>query len=331
MCGSISAWAQDSEDELVQEVTPEATAAPSVAPNTDAPAEISEDLSLESSTVPTAEATAEPSVETAVEPPAESPAAVADTPAEPATDAVAEPTSEALAVPTNEPVVENTPSSSESGEPAGLVEIQYPDEYQGPYLENRGTHGFMFDVNYQQYVPKSMLSQFEQATYKSVYENNPIALVEVQLAYKYNFALGGLTLGLGYGGGSTSSEVTGKDRSITLTKTSLAAGYIMDALFDEPYVAPYGQIQAWQMSIKEDSAGSPSLSQTTQVGFAYTVGALIQLNWLDESSAESGAHNFGLDNTYLDLFAVKYSKTQSVTDANTESDFSFGAGLRLEY
>lgn len=214
--------------------------------------------------------------------------------------------------------------------PPPLVEVYHDESSVAPYRERRATNGFMFSANYTGFLPKDYISTLDFVSYKDIFGKKPIPLVEVQLAYKYNFALGSITGGLGYGIGSLSADYSGAKRSISVNKPSVSLAYIMDALAPEPYLAPYLQFQAWQMHIKESSP-TDSFEADTKIGFDYTLGALIQLNWLDAVSARSATRCCGLENTYLDLYVAKYTKTQGSVDADTETDFTYGGGLRLEF
>lgn len=221
----------------------------------------------------------------------------------------------------NEEIKDDTP----------LVEVYHDIQETGDYRDRRSSHGFMFSANYQGFLPKNYISTLDSnPIYTDAFGKKSISMIEFQLAYKYNFSLGALTFGLGYGTGSVESDLSGDKRSLEVTKPSASIGYIMDALFAEPYVAPYLQLQAWQMGIKEKSS-TDDFNGDTKMGFDYTVGLLLQLNALDPSSAAAALNNTGLENTYLDVFVTKYTKTQSTADADTETDFNFGAGLRLEF
>jgi hypothetical protein len=94
-------------------------------------------------------------------------------------------------------------------------------------------------------------------------------------------------------------------------------------------------LNLWQMGLKETSfangAQTDSFSITTQMGYNYIVGFLFQLDWLDYDSAKTSTFDWGLENAFLDVYATQYAKTQSADDPNTETDWLYGAGLRLEY
>ncbi len=211
-----------------------------------------------------------------------------------------------------------------------LVQVERENNAVDLYEDRRTTHGFLFSVGYHNYTPKNYLSTLDLTVYSEIYGSSPIGMYEVQLSYKYNFDLGAMTAGLGYGSGSVSGTFNNTERTLSVTKPSLSIGYIADTLFSEPYFAPYFKVAVWQISVKE-SDGTQSFSGDTKMGFNYTIGALIQLNALDLDTSVYANKRFGLSNTYLDIFATQYTKTQDASDADTESELGYGAGLVFEF
>ena len=105
---------------------------------------------------------------------------------------------------------------------------------------------------------------------------------------------------------------------------------ILDALTKEPWLVPYAEIQPLVFSWAED-ADSDSKSGTSDVTFAYRAGLLIQLNKLDERAARSALVNYGLDNTFLDIFIHQHMTSESSSDVDLQSALSYGAGVKLEF
>ncbi|MNL47867.1 hypothetical protein D3C87_1706770 [compost metagenome] len=104
----------------------------------------------------------------------------------------------------------------------------------------------------------------------------------------------------------------------------------MDMLLDEPYAAPYVAYSMWKMGISEESPND-KFNATTQIGYSYSVGVLLQLDWIDYEVAKTATFNYGLENTFIDVYATQYAKTQAADDPNTSTDFTYGAGLRMEF
>ncbi len=231
----------------------------------------------------------------------------------------------------------DTKSEHNSAEEQSVdVETPYVEVYRdvdvfANYKDRRDNSGVLFSIDYHNLLPKSYLSTLDNSSFTDVYGENGVPMFEMQLAYKYNFSMGAIAIGAGYAMGTqTGVESNGKDATITITKPFLSATYIMDNIYEEPYIAPYGQVQMWQLGVQESSE-SNSFSGSTELGFSYAGGLLIQLNSIDADTARTSIKTMGLENTYLDLYAIKYMKSQSANDADTESELTWGAGLKLEF
>lgn len=211
-----------------------------------------------------------------------------------------------------------------------LVEVLHSEDIHDSYRERRTANGLLVSLNAENFFPKNYLSTLDNAIYTDLYGKNAILIVGIELAYKYNFSLGSMTLGAGYGAGTIDSSASGDARTLEVTRPFGSVAYIMDALFNEPYVVPYAELKIWQIGVSETSS-TDTYSANTGVGFTYSIGALFQLNALDSNTARGAIHEYGLENTYIDFYMAKYTQTQSAQDADTETDFNYGAGLRLEF
>lgn len=215
-------------------------------------------------------------------------------------------------------------------ETSPLVEVQYQQDNLAPYKERREDHGVYFGIDYEALELKNYVSTLDNKSYSEMFGSSPIPLIRASLDYKYNFALGSLAAGVDFGKGSLTDNMSGSDRTLEITKYGVGLKFTADMLMDEPYVAPYIGINVWQMEIAEKSP-TDSFSATTQMGYNYTVGLLIQLDWLDYQTAKNTTFDWGLENTFIDVYATQYAQTSAEDDPNTETDFLYGAGLRLEF
>ncbi|MFS4458908.1 hypothetical protein [Bdellovibrio sp. HCB2-146] len=220
---------------------------------------------------------------------------------------------------------------SEKNDPYALVEVEVSQDYLASYKARRETHGIYYGVQYEPLV----LSKYASTTqpglkYKDLFGDEPIGLIRFNVDYKYNFALGSLAAGIDLATGSVSGSKSGSSMSLDVTKMGANFQFTLDMLMDEPYAAPYFGLNLWQMELSEKSPAD-SFSATTQMGYNYMLGVLVQLNWIDSEVAKDATFNFGLENTYLDLYITQYAKTESASDPNTETDFLYGAGIRLEF
>jgi hypothetical protein len=211
-----------------------------------------------------------------------------------------------------------------------LVEVHIRQDTLAPYKERRPTHGTYFSLSYEALELSNFQSMIDGVDYKTAFGASTIPLLFLEIEYKYNFALGGLAFGLNLGQGSVSSSISGDDRSIELRRMGVGAKYILDNIFSEPYVAPYAGINMWQMSYKETTTAD-SFSTTISSGLSYTVGIMLQLNWIDKATSQQATFDYGIENTYIDLHASQYASTEAQEKPNLETDWILGAGLRLEF
>ncbi len=212
-----------------------------------------------------------------------------------------------------------------------VVEMHIPIEVNQPYRDRRLDHGFMFGLNYENTQMFNYVSIVDFTTpFADMFGDIEIPIYNTSVGYKYNFLLGSLAANLGLGYGTYSSSDSGIFRSLTFTKYSASASYIADALFKEPYVAPYATVGVNQFDITE-KAGEAEYSHGIQAAYFFTAGLLLQLNWLDEDVARKSIVDYGLENTYLDVFVTQFQPSVDPEDPNTETEYTFGAGLRLEF
>jgi hypothetical protein len=200
-----------------------------------------------------------------------------------------------------------------------------------PYKLRRNTSGFMLGLGVEnaQFYNYDSIQDFK-TTYFDMFGDSEIPIYNMQLSYKYNFSLGSLMANGGLGYGTYTSGVSGTIRSLNVTKYSLSASYVMDAIFDEPYAAPYVTFGVNQFNIEEKN-GAETFSTGIEAAYFSTVGILLQLNWLDKRVSRDALRDFGLQNTYLDLFVTQFQPGLDPQDPNTETEYTFGAGLKLEF
>lgn len=213
---------------------------------------------------------------------------------------------------------------------AQLVEVELLQDNLAPYKERREDHGAYVGLTYEGLDLQNFISTLDLKTYGELFGNEPIPLLRVMIDYKYNLALGSLALGLDFGQGRLSDSMSGEDRSLEVTKYGIALKFTADMIFNEPYIAPYVAISFWQMGVSETSP-TDSFSAKTQMGMNYTAGLLLQLDWIDFESAKNATFLWGLENTFIDVYATQYAQTSASEDPNTETDFLYGGGLRFEF
>lgn len=207
----------------------------------------------------------------------------------------------------------------------GLVEVDIPQDTLAPYRDRRANHTWYFGIDYEDMKFKNFTSAEDGASYNTVFGSSSIAFVHASLDWKYNFSGGGIALGIDAGSGSVSGN---SSRSLSVTKYGVGLKYVMDTLWPEPYVAPYIGINAWDMAHTEKTSTN-SYSKASGIGYNYSVGLLIQLDWLEDGESKEATFNWGIENTYLNIYGTQYMKVSD--DFDTSSDFLWGAGLKFEF
>lgn len=223
------------------------------------------------------------------------------------------------------------------------VEVELRKRYTN-YRDRRTTHGFLFNVSGENLYFPDYASIIDGELYESMFGQEDVTLVQIQMGYKFNFFLGSLTAGGGFGQGSLIDDrlqVSNNfvERELTIQKKSIHAQWMLDSILREPYFVPYVGFSMWQLSLSEtgisslpeDGGQKIEYSMDTGNGTALTVGFLVQLNWLEPETARVAYMGQGLENTYLDVFWTQYQNTDNELDPSFENDFNFGVGLRLEF
>jgi hypothetical protein len=232
-------------------------------------------------------------------------------------------------------------------EPAnqGSVLLEKPIDLSLNYKQRRKRHGVLFSVTYEKFYPTDYYSQYRDVNIENIIGSDRIDLFGAELGYKLNFQLGSVAILANYAQGGIIGKVLNEDRTINLKRYGLAANFAFDNFFNEPWVVPYGQIGAHQFEVDEDDVTkTEAKSASTQIAFNYKFGILFQLNWIekaiDPSTQVEGLRSSGLENTFLDIFAISHaasSKTYdpkaaaSKGDPDLATELELGAALKMEF
>lgn len=212
----------------------------------------------------------------------------------------------------------------------GLIEIEYPVEALLPYRERRPKNQLTLHFQYENFLPNGYISPTVGTTYGETYKNVATPLISGSIGWKHNIPFLGLEVAAFYGNGGLADTQMGEKVTFDVSKYGLKFAGYLETLFKEPYVVPYGavQVQGWDVSeIRTNS----KYERTTSYNVGFQVGALIQLNWLEQDSSLAALNESGLTNTYLDIFAQQYGNTSDAADPKMASEFNWGAGFRVEY
>lgn len=242
--------------------------------------------------------------------------------------------------PSRPQVAETYHPRKESGE----ISVEQKENPNEPYRMRRGRFGSVLSFNYEKFLPTDYYSLIQDKYYDEILGTTPISVFGAEFGIKYNFVMGSITALVGYAAGSVNDTSKGVD-SMKISITKAAANFALDALMNEPWIVPYGQVGIHQFSWTESSLnGSSELeeeSSTSNWNLSYKAGVMFQLNWLetmiDTTTHEQGLRSSGLENTFLDVFYSVYSRPQKIADGNNddgEADLSsaqLGVGLKLEF
>lgn len=217
-------------------------------------------------------------------------------------------------------------------EQQGLIEIEYSPEITYPYNERRGSWSTIIALNQENFYPDKLRTS-DGTTYSQIFGKSDIKMMQAEIGVKYNFFLGSLYASIIGSTGKVIEPTDSNQATLSIVKRSGSVGLILDNFFKEPYVAPYASIQALNFQYNyNDPITSFSASDTTGITTAVTAGVLLQLNAIDlTNAAETANHEWGLDNTYLDIFISQYGSTATKESPDFQTSFNYGAGIKLEF
>ncbi len=223
---------------------------------------------------------------------------------------------------------------------SGSVLVETPEDFSKPYKERRGKHGALFSLFSEVFDPVNYQSGYGDALIGDFLGSEAIRLNGLELGYKYNVSVGSVAALFSYSVGNADNG----GRTLGFTKQSFSVNAALDAVFDEPYAVPYGQIGINLFDIKEEKPGSDSFSETTSPVVGYRYGILFQLDWienqLDKEARAERLFSSGLENTYIDVYYANYLASSSAQDpavlasegeGNLESTGQMGIGLKMEF
>lgn len=214
----------------------------------------------------------------------------------------------------------------------GTVEVEYLPQVTLPYRERRPSWALAMSVGQEVITPDSFVSIQDNSSYETLYGSGAIHMVQATLGFKYNIPMGAVSAEGIFATGNVADDRTGSSRSLSLTKKGVQATWTLDAIFKEPLVAPYVSGQIFELDYNDKGASTGNSAGTTAPTSSIVLGLLLQLNSLDPTDTAMVAHHdFGLNNTYLDLFVSQYNSSTSSSDPEFQTAVNWGAGLRLEF
>lgn len=219
-----------------------------------------------------------------------------------------------------------TPDNVDVVEP---VEVHVSADPYASYGERRTHISYRIGASYETVLPTKYVSPADGANYKSVFGSNYIPVTGANLGIQFNTGLGALYIDGVYGFGNLNG-LPGTASSIGETKYGGAVGILFDKFSTNPWLIPYGGIQVVYIKWRE-SAGTVNVSGTTASTTVVVAGISIPLNFIDSDTARIGIHEYGIKNTFLDIFGNQYMSSNSSSDPNLITDWNVGAGFHIEF
>lgn len=218
----------------------------------------------------------------------------------------------------------------EYSDDSNTIEINYQPENRTSYIARRGRWSGIYSFSFEPIRPTKFKSLIDAEAYSGAFSGKQLQIAQLSIGTKFNFIAGGLTAEFIGGQGTLNVEKDGVSRSLMLTKQGFGLGFILDSMFSEPYIAPYFNLQMTKFDYQEKS-NETKKSGTTKFSNTTTFGILLQLNSLEPGLSQESFAKHGLNNTFLDIFASKYSASGDSLDPNLETGLNYGAGLKLEF
>lgn len=218
-------------------------------------------------------------------------------------------------------------------EPRAIVPIKDSINYEMiSYKERRRNSGLTFGLSYSVYEPKSYTPDAVVQDFDQVYGNSSIPLIELNFLYKWNISLG--SIGIDFGGGiyEATSDENITDSSLKLFPVHLGLTYTLDNIWNEPIIAPYITGGIYSMIFKESIKSNIPYTFNGNSGVSpyFTLGAMIQINWIEKTQTRRAYIDEGIENTFLFVEARQFMKSFNEEDPDF-SGLHFNGGFKVEF
>lgn len=221
------------------------------------------------------------------------------------------------------------------GQENKLVEIENRVDILKPYKLRRQTTATTFSLHKTSLNPEKFSSALDAADYKTLNGSSKVDLTTISLGWKYNLSTISFGASLNHGFADATFK-NSAERSLALRSYGLGFNFNVDGLFEEPWVVPFVEAEFAKLTLRETATTFTS-DATYANASVITIGALIQLNWLDDGTALAALNSIGLENTFLrvglqqaSLNAGKLDSSGDVAPDLTSSN-SAQVGMLLEF
>jgi hypothetical protein len=210
------------------------------------------------------------------------------------------------------------------------IEVIVPASALAKYKHRRNKLGTKVGVNYENIKPDSYVSPVDNTKYEQLFNKETISFLQISGGPQYNLNAASISLEGVYATGSMSNNYSGESVSLSITKKGLKGSVNLDAIKDEPYIVPYIAGELFVLDFAEKGR-TGNTSGTTGFSTSISVGALLQLNWIDQVSARDAYNYSGVENAFLDVYVKQYQASMKSTDPSFKTDWTLGLGLKLEF
>lgn len=217
-------------------------------------------------------------------------------------------------------------SSSTSPDSSDEVIVELSSDYSKHYKERRAETGALVSINFEKIDLPKYISTLDNSLFSEKYGD--LSLIGLQVQKKYNWSPVSMALGLGY---TTGSAQGANEAIMEVTKYEINARAIIDGWFQEPRYAPFIFVEGWQMQISEKDSTTSFSGEIEGIGFHYGAGMSIQLNRIDPHASTDAFQEWGMENTYLDVYVSANIAPTNDAAPDVSSELAVGFGLTLEF
>ncbi len=198
--------------------------------------------------------------------------------------------------------------------------------YFSGYGKRRGSWGYTLGFAYSAYQPVDYQPDFvTDKKLEEVYGSPEIPHIEISFGIKKNMSVG--SFGMEISGGFY-RNTAGSDMSLNLIPVRAGLTLAFDKLFSEPLFVPYASGGGYSVIYQEKNSGQ-SVKGTSKFGLYGVAGLLIQLDWIDPSTAVEAFVENGMVASYA------FAEARYMNFVDEKADFSapiqWAAGMKIEF
>lgn len=204
-----------------------------------------------------------------------------------------------------------------------------------PYASNRQRRtdwSKRFSLGLENFMPEKYVSPVDQSKYSELVGTNSLQMTALNIGTQYNTRIGGFYFDTFYAIGSTSGTSNGITTTLGANKYGASFGLFLDTIFENPWMSPYASYQIFSMDWREVAPGmSVNTGGNISMMSSYQIGLSLYLDKVDPLSARDAYAEYGLKNSYIDVFGVQSLKSSNSTDPDMSTAFNWGINFRLEF